>query len=176
MQTTITYISSGSSINTLVFQLDKRPADTTFDFYTSAYSGATFYHAPSKGDRVRFISGEYYKNPGPSSEGEDAYQINPSSYITQYKEVEVLSYNPDTNQITVNEFDYLSIFGGSILGYGTLCEIYTPKKDTAEDVWYEIEKANIYEVNGIKYHASSNFGGQNQTADQPAIIESKKES
>jgi hypothetical protein len=172
MQTTITYISQGTSINTLVFQLDKIPSQTSVDFYTNAYQGATFYHTPSKGDRVRFISGEYYKNPGPSSAGEDAYQINPSSYITEYREVEVLNYESSTNQITVNEFDYLSIFGGSILGFGTLCEIYTPKKDTAEDIWYEIEKANIYKVNGVKYHASSNFGGQNQTANQPAIIES----
>jgi hypothetical protein len=172
MQTTISSISQGSSINTLVFQLDKVPVQTTVDFYTNAYQGATFYHTPSRGDRVRFISGEYFKNPGPSSEGENAYQINPSSYITNYKEVEVLNYDASTNQITVNEFDYLSIFGGNILGYGTLCEIYTPKKDVAEDVWYEIEKGNIYEINGVKYHTSTNFGGQNQTADQPAIIES----
>jgi hypothetical protein len=172
MQTTITSIGQGASINTLNFRLDMLPSSNTEDFYTSSYQGATFYHTPAKGDRVRFISSEYYKNPGPSSEGENAYQIYPSSYIDKYKEVEILNYEPDTKIITVNEFDYLSIFGGNILGYGTLCEIYTPKKDVAEDVWYEIEKGNIYEVNGVKYHASTNFGGQNQTADQPAIIES----
>jgi hypothetical protein len=173
MQTTITYVSQGTSINTLVFQLDKIPVQTSIDFYTNAYTGATFYHTPSRGDRVRFISGEYFKNPGPESEGENAYQINPSSYVYQYQEVEVQNYDPSTNQIIVNEFDYISLFGGNILGFGTLCEIYTPKKDTAEDIWYEIEKFNIYELNNVKYHSGSPFGtGQNQTADQPAIIQS----
>ena len=169
MQTTITYISQGSSVNTLNFQLDKRPADTNVDFYTNAYQGATFYHTPAKGDRVRFITAEYNKNPAPSSEGEDASQIMPSNYISEYKEVEVLNYDSSTNVITVNEFDYISIFGDNILGYGTLCEIYTPKKDVAEDVWYEIEKFDIVQDGASKYHGGNT---QNQTADQPAIVES----
>jgi hypothetical protein len=169
MQTTITYISQGSSVNTLNFQLDKRPADTNVDFYTNAYQGATFYHTPAKGDRVRFITAEYNKNPAPSSEGEDASQIMPSNYISEYKEVEVLNYDSSTNIITVNEFDYISIFGDNILGYGTLCEIYTPKKDVAEDVWYEIEKFDIIDDDGFRYHGGNI---QNQTASQPAIIES----
>ena len=169
MQTTISSISPGTSINTLQFQLDKIPVQTSIDFYTSKYQGATFYHTPSKGDRVRFISGEYYKNPEPITIGEDACQIVPSSYITQYQEVEVLSYDASTNVITVNEFDYLNLFGGSMLGYGTLCEIYTPKKDTAEDIWYEIEKFDIITDGANRYHAGNT---QNQTIDQPAIIES----
>lgn len=168
MQTTITAIAQGSSINTLVFQLDKVPVQTAVDFYTAKYQGATFYHTPSKGDRVRFISGEYYKNPVPIS-SEDSSQIIPSTYVGQYKEVEVLEYNPDTNSIIVNEFDYIQIFGGSMLGYGTLCEIYTPKKDVAEDVWYEIEKFDIIDDGAFRYHSGNT---QNQTADQPAIIES----
>ena len=169
MQTTITYINQGTSINTLVFQLDKVPVQTSIDFYTNKYQGATFYHTPSRGDRVRFISSEYFKNPGPESEGEDASQINPSSYIYNYTEVEVLSYDASTNQIIVNEFDYISLFGGSMLGFGALCEIYTPKKDTAEDIWYEIEKFDIIGSGNFKYHAGNT---QNQTLDQPAIIES----
>jgi hypothetical protein len=169
MQTTISGIYPGSSVNTLVFQLDKIPIQTSVDFYTNAYIGAAFYHTPSKGDRVRFISGEYFKNPEPASEGDNASQIMPSSYIYEYKEVEVLNYDADTNQITVNEFDYIQIFGNSMLGFGTLCEIYTPKKDTAEDVWYEIEKFDIVTDGANKYHGGNT---QNQTIDQPAIIES----
>ena len=169
MQTTITSINQGSSVNTLEFGLDTLPVQNTIDFYTNAYQGATFYHTPSKGDRVRFISGEYYKNPGPSSEGEDASQINPSSYITNYKEVEILSYDEATKVITVNEFDYIQFFGNSMGGCGTLCEIYTPKKDTAEDIWYEIEKFDIVTDGAFRYHAGNT---QNQTANQPAIIES----
>ena len=169
MQTTITYVAQGSSINTLVFQLDKVPVQTSVDFYTAKYQGATFYHTPSRGDRVRFISGEYLKNPLPESEGEDASQIISSSYITNYKEVEVLSYDASTNQIIVNEFDYISLFGGSMLGFGALCEIYTPKKDVAEDIWYEIEKFDIIDDNGFRYHGGNT---QNQTVDQAAIIES----
>jgi hypothetical protein len=169
MQTTITSIGGGSSINTLAFRLDMLPSQNTVDFYTNAYQGATFYHTPAKGDRVRFISGEYFKNPVPSSEGEDASQLIPSIYLRDYKEVEILSYDESTKVITVNEFDYLALFGGSMRGYGVLCEIYTPKKDTAEDVWYEIEKFDIIEENGVKYHGGNT---QNQTANQPAIIES----
>ena len=55
-------------------------------------------------------------------------------------------YNVFFLQNEVNEFDYISIFGDNILGFGTLCEIYTPKKDVAEDVWYEIEKFDIVGV------------------------------
>ena len=169
MQTAITSIGQGPSINTLAFRLDMLPSDNTVDFYTTKYQGATFYHTPSKGDRVRFISGEYFKNPGPSSEGENASQIIPSIYVGDYKEVEILSYDASTKVITVNEFDYISLFGGSMLGYGTLCEIYTPKKDTAEDIWYEIEKFDIVGSGSFRYHAGNT---QNQTANQPAIIES----
>ena len=169
MQTTISFISQGTSINTLVFQLDKIPSQTSVDFYTNAYQGATFYHTPSRGDRVRFISGEYYKNPFPGSEGADASQIIPSVYAYKYKEVEVLNYEASTNQITVNEFDYTSFFGGSINGVGTLCEIYTPQKDVAEDIWYEIENFDIVGNGNFRYHAGNT---QNQTANQPAIIES----
>jgi hypothetical protein len=145
------------------------PSQNTVDFYTDKYQGATFYHTPAKGDRVRFISGEYYKNPIPTFLGEDACQIAPSSYIGNYKEVEVLSYDESTKVIIVNEFDYLALFGGSMLGYGTLCEIYTPKKDTAEDVWYEIEKFDIVTDGASRYHGGNT---QDQTSNQPAIIES----
>lgn len=170
MQTTITYIYSGETINTLELQLDKRPADTNVDFYTSAYSGATFYHTPTKGDRVRFISNEYRKLPVPELEDETrASQIAPSSYINNYIEVEVLNYLPETNRIIVNSFDYLSIFGDLTDGFGSLCEIYTPKKDVAEDIWYEIEKFDIISDGAFRYHGGN---AQNQTADQPAIIES----
>jgi hypothetical protein len=169
MQTTISAINPGPSVNTLVFQLDKVPVQTSIDFYTSSYTGATFYHTPSKGDRVRFISGEYFKNPLPQSLAENACQIAPSSYVYEYKELEILNYDASTNQITVNEFDYINVLGGSIDGLGSLCEIYTPKKDTAEDIWYEIEKFDIITDGINKYHGGNT---QNQTIDQPAIIES----
>jgi hypothetical protein len=169
MQITITSIGQGASINTLNFRLDMLTSSNTEDFYTSSYEGATFYHTPAKGDRIRFISGEYQKNPGPSSQGQDASQLLPSSYIYEYKEVEVLEYDPATKIVTVNEFDYKTFFGNSMLGYGTLCEIYTPKKDVAEEVWYEIEKFDIIKDSGFRYHGGNT---QNQTASQPAIIES----
>jgi hypothetical protein len=168
MQTTITAITQGSSVNTLSLQLDKIPSQTANDYYTSAYTGATFYHTPAKGDRVRFISGEYYKNPVPIS-SQDSSQIIPSNYITEYKEVEVLQYDSASNVIVVNEFDYLSLFGVSMNGWGGLCEIYTPKKDVAEDVWYEIEKFDIIGSGALKYHGGNI---QNQSVGQPAIIES----
>jgi hypothetical protein len=172
MQTTITSIGQGATLNTLSLQLDKDPASTAVDFYTSSYQGATFYHTPSKGDRVRFISGEYLRNPITSPGSgipENASQIIPSNYVYQYKEVEVLEYNPDSNVILVNEFDYINLFGGSLFGWGSLCEIYTPKKDVAEEVWYEIEKFDIIDDDGFRYHGGNT---QNQTVSQPAIIES----
>lgn len=170
MQTTITRITEDISINNLRLQLDKSPASTYSDFYTSVYPGATFYHTPSKGDRVRIISGEYFKNPIPNS-SEDSNQIIPSIYTVDYQELEVLSYDASTNEIVVNSFDFLRILGGNVDGIGSLIEIYTPQRDITEDIWYEIEKGDIYsdEETGIKYHSAN---GQYQTASQPAILES----
>jgi hypothetical protein len=170
MQTTITRITEDISINNLRLQLDKSPASTSSEFYTSVYPGATFYHTPSKGDRVRIISGEYFKNPVPNS-SEDSNQIIPSIYTVDYQELEVLSYDSSTNEIVVNSFDFLRILGGNVDGIGSLIEIYTPKRDVIEDIWYEIEKYDIYtdEVTGAKYHAAN---GQSQTTSQPAILES----
>jgi hypothetical protein len=169
MQTTITSIGQGSSLNTLNFRLDMLPSSNTEDFYTTNNPGATFYHTPSKGDRVRFISSEYYRNPLPATAGDTASIIVPSSYIDKYMEVEVISYDASTKVLTVSSFDYKSFFGNTMYGYGSLCEIYTAKKDVAEEVWYEIEKFDIIQDGASKYHGGNI---QNQTVDQPAIIES----
>ncbi len=169
MQTTVTDISYiPNQVNTLKLQLDKVPSLNDIDYYTSSYKGATFYHTPSKGDRVRFITGEFLKTPIWLLSSVDL-QVIPNSYNYSYTELEVLEYQADTNSIVVNDFDYTNILGNSSGAIGSLVEIYTPKKDTAEDIWYEIEKFDIIGSGNFKYHAGST---QNQTADQPAIIES----
>lgn len=174
MQTTVTGFSYDPIKSFLVrLQLDKVPNSESVDYYTSKYTGATFYHTPSKGDRVRFITQETYKVPYTVDDGGLIVDelFLPSYYNVQYTELEVVEYDPSTNSILVNDFDYQKIIGGATNSVGSLIEIYTPKKDVAEDIWYEIEKGDIYsdEETGVKYHAAN---GQYQTATQPAILES----
>lgn len=175
MQTTVTNYSYDPIKNYLVrLQLDKMPNSEYSDYYTSQYFGASFYHTPTKGDRVRFITNEVSKAPYPfqtnPSPQNETYFISPA-YCLEYVELEVVEYDPSTNSILVNDFDYATKLGNASGSVGALVEIYTPKKDVAEDIWYEIEKADIYtdEETGIKYHAAN---GQYQTATQPAILES----
>lgn len=161
MQTTVTnYSYPPNTLNIVEIQLDKAPQSSEIDFYTTSYPGATFYHTPSKGDRLRFLTCEIVKNT----------IEYPQQYISHYLELEVLKYNSETNSVWVNDFDYVNWVGNSSGGIGALVEIYTPKKDVAEDVWFEIEKFNIYTGDdGIKYHESNE---QSQTNNQPAILTS----
>jgi len=173
MQTTVTGFSNDPVNPFLVrLQLNKIPNSTAVDYYTTVYTGATFYHTPSKGDRVRFITREVYKRPypfntSPSYEGE----FLPNPYNNQYIELEILSYDASENSILVNDFDVNKLLGDISGSVGSLIEIYTPKKDVTEDIWYEIEKADIYtdEETGAKYHSANE---QLQTATLPAILNS----
>jgi hypothetical protein len=175
MQTTVTAYSFDPIKNYLVrLQLDRIPNEESVDYYTSQYFGATFYHTPTKGDRVRFLTNETSKAPYPfevePSPHDETYFI-PPAYCLDYVELDVVEYDPSTNSILVNDFDYTTKLGNASGSVGALVEIYTPKKDVAEDVWYEIEKGDIYsdEETGVKYHAAN---GQLQTATQPAILDS----
>lgn len=169
MQTTIT----GHSYEperpfTIKLQLDKNPISTNVDFYTSTYDGATFYHTPSKGDRIRFITFETNKKPYPNSVSSDNRQFLTTSYNTNYIELEVLEYLAETNEIIVNDFEFQKLLGSTSFSVGALVEIYTPKRDVAEDVWFEIETFPIYTGNdGVKYHQAND---QFQTDTQPAIL------
>jgi hypothetical protein len=161
MQTTATgYSYPPNTVNVIEIQLDRSPQSSEIQFYTTSYPGATFSHTPSKGDRLRFLTCEIVKNT----------IEYPNQYISNYIELEVLKYNPETNSVWVNDFDYVTRVGNSSGGVGALIEIYTPKRDTAEDVWFEIETFPIYTGNdGIKYHQAND---QFQTNDQPAILTS----
>lgn len=175
MQTTVSDFSYDPIKSYLIrLQLDKGPFSTNTDYYTTEYFGATFYHTPSKGDRVRFLTNETVKAIYPFDENpalDPNAQILPNAYLTQYTELEVVEYDASTNSILVNDFDFRKILGNAAAAVGSLVEIYTPKKDVTEDIWYEIEKGDIYsdEETGVKYHAAN---GQLQTATQPAILES----
>ena len=175
MQTTVTAYSFDPIKNFLVrLQLDTIPSEENVDYYTSQYFGATFYHTPSKGDRIRFLTNETSKAPYPfeatPSIHDETYFI-PPAYCLEYIELDVVEYDPSTNSILVNNFDFSFLLGNASGSVGALVEIYTPKKDVAEDIWYEIEKADIYtdEETGARYHAAN---GQLQTATQPAILDS----
>jgi len=175
MQTTVTAYTYDPIKNYLVrLQLDRIPNSESVDYYINQYFGASFYHTPTKGDRVRFLTNETSKAPYPfevtPSPHDETYFI-PPAYCLQYVELEVVEYDPSTNSILVNEFDYSTLLGNASGSVGALVEIYTPKKDVAEDVWYEIEKADIYtdEETGARYHAAN---VQLQTATQPAVLES----
>jgi hypothetical protein len=177
MQTTVTdYSYDPNFLYAIRLQLDKIPGSENSDYYTSSYKGATFYHTPSKGDKLRFITCEAQKSIYPFDENpvQDPYCYVPwAQYSNTYIELDVLQYDIETNSVLVNDFDYKKLIGGFSGGVGALVEIYTPKKDVAEDVWFEIEKFNIYTGDdGVKYHEGNmkdGFGG-NQTASQPAYI------
>lgn len=173
MQTTVTNFSYDPNKPFLVrLQLDKLPDSTEVDYYTSSYTGSTFYHTPSKGDRIRFITSEVYKTIYPFSQQpatDNNSNLLPPYYTLSYCELEILEYDPATNSVLVNDFDFRNILGGSTVT-GMLSEIYTPKKDVAEEVWFEIETFPIYTGNdGVKYHQAND---QFQTNDQPAILTS----
>ncbi len=174
LQTTVTAYQLDPEKPYIVrLQLDKIPNSTLSDYYTSEYK-ASLYHTPQKGDRLRYITREFSKAPYPFDDNPvtDPYSILlPNEYLPQYLEVEVLEYDIVNNQVLVNYFDYNNIIGGSSASVGALVEIYTPKKEVAEEIWYEIEKFDIYtdEETGAKYHAANT---QLQTATQPAILNS----
>jgi hypothetical protein len=173
MQTSVTSISYEPSKPFLLrVQLDKQPFSSNVDYYTSEYFGATFYHTPAKGDKIRFITGETVKIIYPFDENpsEDPNaRILPNPYSAEYIELDVMEYDASTNSILVNDFDFRKLLGNASAAVGSLVEIYTPKKDVIEDVWYEIEKFDIINNSGFRYHAGNT---QNQTIDQPAIIDS----
>lgn len=177
MQTTVTAYSYDPEKPFLIrLQLDKIPNSSNNDYYTSSYTGSTFYHTPSKGDKLRFITCEVQKSIYPFNENpvQDPYCYIPwAQYNNNYIELDVLQYESETNSVLVNDFDFTKLIGGFSGSVGALVEIYTPKKDVAEDVWYEIEKFNIYTGDdGIKYHEGNTYDGfgGNQTATQPAYI------
>lgn len=178
MQTTVTaYSYDANYLYAVRLQLDRRGISTTeIDYYTSSYKGATFYHTPSKGDKLRFITCEAIKSIYPFNENpvQDPNCYIPwAQYNNNYIELDVLQYDAETNSVLVNDFDYKKLIGGFSGGVGALVEIYTPKKDVAEDVWFEIEKFNIYTgEDGVKYHEGNTYDGigGNQTANQPAYI------
>jgi hypothetical protein len=171
MQTTVTDFSYDPIKPFLVsLTLDKVPNSTNVDYYTSSYKNATFYHTPSPGDRIRFITKENYVSPYPFDFPSLDGQFLPNPYLNYYLELDVIEYNPETNSILVNDFNFQKILGFSCASVGALVEIYTPKKDVAEDVWFEIETFPIYTGNdGIKYHQAND---QFQTDTQPAILTS----
>ena len=157
--------------------LDRIPGSENVDYYTSTYQGATFYHTPSKGDGVRFITKEidkYVYPPSPSAPpNTDNPYLNTSEYVREYLELQVLEYDSSSNSILVNDFDYSNILGSASNSVGSLLEIYTPKKDVAEDIWYEIEKFDIVIGNdGKKYHGGNTYDGLggNQTENAPAYV------
>ncbi len=174
LQTTVTAYQIDPERPYLVrLQLDKLPSSTFSDYYTSQYQ-ASLYHTPQKGDRLRYFTREMVKYPYPFDDNpvSDPYsKFLPNEYLPTYLEVEVIEYDITNNQVVVNYFDYNNIVGGSANSIGALVEIYTPKKDVAEDIWYEVEKFDIYtdEETGIKYHSAN---GQLQTSTQPAILNS----
>lgn len=171
MQTTVTgYSYDPDQIYSLKLQLDKVPNVNFNDYYTTTYKGATFYHTPSKGDRVRFLTFESSNKPYPYSYPSEEPRFLPAIYNTNYIELEVLEYDPAINAIIVNDFEYNKLIGNKSNSVGALVEIYTPKKDVAEEVWFEIETFPIYLGNdGIKYHQAND---QFQTDNQPAILTS----
>ena len=97
------------------------------------------------GNRIRFIT---------QDEDEGGTLTKPLGFaIGEYVDMEILGYkndDPTTNIILVPEFAWASYN----LGFGTLAEIYTPRKDTDERVYRGMGK--IYEIGGAgganRYH------------------------
>jgi hypothetical protein len=95
----------------------------------------------SKGDRIRVIT-----------DGD-------GNYLQDYRDVEMISYDPLTDEIEFKEL-------GTILYNDSLVEIYTPKREVSEVVYYEIGECFDIE-DGL--HAG-NVPGGDQTSTSPATL------
>jgi hypothetical protein len=151
------------------------------NLYTNTYKGTTINQTPQKGDIVRFL----YKAPSifPSPTG--FYYTNPD-YCDVYFETEVLEYLPTggsnlfgfgpSQAIVVSQFDFGQIFNGITGFIGSVCEIYTPKKESDDEIWYEIQDPSENYDEGyviLNPHTENRVHAgnlQNQTDLIPAIV------
>jgi hypothetical protein len=95
----------------------------------------------TKGDRIRLITDDN------------------NDYLQDYRDVEIISYDPLTEEIEFKD-------PGISISAGYLVEIYTPKKEVSEVVYYEIGECFDI-ING--FHAG-NVPGGDQTATSPANL------
>lgn len=152
------------------------------NFYTNNYDGTTINHTPQKGDIVRFVAKAPPISPNPPS---TSGYVQPD-YCSFYYETEVLEYDPaggidlgwgPSESITVSQFDYSQIFEGISSFTGALIEIYTPKPQQDDEIWYEIQDPSENYNEGYvilnPHTANRTHAGntQDQTALQPAIID-----
>jgi hypothetical protein len=170
-QTTIKDISADpESPFALIISID--------DEYTKLYKGATVNHTPKKGDIVRFIKKSVQPYPNTTANG---YEYPSPEYCSEYYETEVIEYNPSGGvdsgpSVSVSIFDYDAIIGGFNGGIGSVIEIYSPKEQSDEDLWFEIQDPSnpgegyviINPHQSNRYHAGNT---QDQNSILPAIVD-----
>ena len=152
------------------------------NFYTNRYKGTSINHTPQKGDIVRFVAKAPVIQPNPPSTA--GYEQ--PEYCDVYYETEILEYEPaggvdrgygPSEAIIVAQFDYSQIFDGISGFVGALVEIYTPKPQEDDEIWYEIQDPSENYNEGYvilnPHTANRTHAGntQDQTALQPAIID-----
>lgn len=101
-----------------------------------------------EGDRIRFIA---------SCNGSGTVSI-----LSQYYDYEIKAFDETNNLIYI---DYITTLPIGVYG---IIEIYRPKRESTETVYYEISDIyDIYTSNGIKFHRGL---GQDQTPSQAAEV------
>jgi hypothetical protein len=124
--------------------------------YRDRYPNNILSYEWSPGDRIRFIrkpNNDWYKD---------------------YVDLEILKLTLD-NQLILGSFAENINLDLSDLADGHLAEIYSPRKNTDEVLFYEIgESYDIYDgPNGEKWHrgnTDASIPGQDQNGGQPAIV------
>lgn len=155
------------------------------NLYTNTYKGTTINQTPQKGDIVRFLYRAPSIFPNPTGSVDQFYYNNPN-YCDVYFETEVLEYLPSggsdlfhfgaSEAIIVSQFDFGQIFSGITGFIGSICEIYTPKKQSEDEIWYEIQDPSENYNEGyviLNPHTESRVHTgniQNQTSVLPAIV------
>jgi hypothetical protein len=114
------------------------------DFNNQIPEAVDLFYNYTKGDRIRFIT-----NPISNS-------LSTLSYLQEYKDVEVISYDDATKIITFKD-------PGITVENDQLVEVYTPKRKNDEWLYYEVGEC-------FKVEDGLHLGSTDQTLTTPAIV------
>lgn len=109
--------------------------DSLEEFNSNTPEPSTIAYTFSEGDRIRFIDGGVNFNTGFRD------------WLEEDIDTEILSYDEDTNEITVKNVEIRSLNGNKIIN-GMTFEIYTPRQTVEEKFYYEIGEAHPVGPNG----------------------------
>lgn len=132
-----------SVTNSSVTGAIKASVENLFDFNDNVPEDIELTYSFSKGDRIRFIT----KPVGSGT----------TEYLDDYRDVEIISYDSTSKELEFKD-------PGIVISNDQMVEIYTPKKNVDDFLYYEI--GECYDIINGKHLGSE----QNQTSSQPAIV------